>query len=64
MDVSGAYSGPDGYAKLQDALSADEKDTPEWCVGRLYYLALPPSVYATVIEGLKLYVDKEFKCPR
>lgn len=62
--VQGTYSGPDGFGKLQAAISAEELDTPGATVGRLYYLALPPSVYLTVVEGLKKYVDKTFTCKK
>ena len=56
----GSYEGREGFEKLQSALQQVEESIPRTAsVGRLYYLALPPSVYATVLKGLKAYVDMQ-----
>ncbi len=42
--VQGDYREPQTYARLRDALGGAERP--------LYYLAIPPSLFATVVEGL------------
>ena len=42
--IAGDYADPDTYARLCEALGGAERP--------LYYLALPPSVFPSVIEGL------------
>lgn len=50
--VTGSYGAPEGFQELDLVLRAREAaSTP---VGRLYYLALPPSVYPEVCFGLKV----------
>lgn len=60
--ISGPYDGPEGYTKLEEAISAreHERDCP---AGRLYYLALPPSAYPSVCKGLKTHCDNVFPSP-
>ncbi|PSC70121.1 glucose-6-phosphate 1-cytoplasmic isoform [Micractinium conductrix] len=55
--VAGAYDGPEGWKALAAALAAREARHPACPCGRLYYLALPPSVYPQVCSGLKTYCD-------
>jgi glucose-6-phosphate 1-dehydrogenase len=57
--VSGSYDSPEGFQALEKAISAHEKEQKNSCcpAGRLYYLALPPSVYPQVCKGLKTYCD-------
>jgi glucose-6-phosphate 1-dehydrogenase len=33
-------------------------------IGRMYYLALPPSVYAPVVKGLKEHADMQASNPK
>ena len=57
---TGSYEGREGFEKLQSALQQLEQSVPGGIsIGRLYYLALPPSVYATVLKGLKAYADMQ-----
>ena len=63
--MTGSYEGREGFDKLQKALEKIEAERPEGVpIGRLYYLALPPSVYATVLAGLKANVDMQPKDSR
>ena len=55
--ISGSYDDAEGYEKLEAAIKAHEAEQPCCPAGRLYYLALPPSVYPQVCEGLKKYCD-------
>lgn len=55
--VSGAYEGPEGFQGLESAITGHESGRIGKPAGRLYYLALPPSVYPTVCAGLKKYCD-------
>lgn len=43
--VSGAYDAPEGYQKLHESLLEREKKSSDHPPGRLFYLALPPTVY-------------------
>lgn len=45
--IAGNYDKPDGFAKLNKAI--EEKGS----CNRIFYLALPPSVYETVTLNLK-----------
>lgn len=45
--IAGSYDKPDGFAKLNKAI--EEKGS----CNRIFYLALPPSVYETVTLNLK-----------
>ena len=49
--VSGTYDQPEGFQALNQALLDREAEHPRSPVGRLYYLALPPSVYPEVTRG-------------
>lgn len=51
--VAGSYDEDWGYQKLENALLEHEMSCPESPAGRLYYLALPPTVYPVVCKGLK-----------
>mmetsp|Transcript_35892 Transcript_35892/g.113520 ORF Transcript_35892/g.113520 Transcript_35892/m.113520 type:complete len:551 (-) Transcript_35892:1095-2747(-) len=53
--IQGQYDQPDGYNNVHAALSASEggERVPGTIAGRLYYLALPPSVYPDVCKQLK-----------
>ncbi|CAD7703420.1 unnamed protein product [Ostreobium quekettii] len=53
--VRGEYNGSEGYEKLQEILLQREGEMmcPSQIVGRLFYLALPPSVYPQVCTGLR-----------
>jgi len=63
--VSGSYVDAPGFQKLQQHLRDwEDKEYEDEPVGRLYYLALPPSAYASVVKGLKENVDMEFTHPR
>ncbi|EFN53828.1 hypothetical protein CHLNCDRAFT_36395 [Chlorella variabilis] len=55
--VSGSYDGSEGWQKLAAVLEAREAKHRGCPCGRLYYLALPPSVYPQVCTGLKTYCD-------
>ena len=55
----GAYDGPEGWKALAAALAAREARHPACPCGRLYYLALPPSVYPQVCSGLKVHLQWE-----
>ena len=46
--VAGSYDESSGYQALTKALKTREKDHAEVPIGRLFYLALPPSVYPQV----------------
>eukprot|EP01025_Chloroclados_australasicus_P008065 TRINITY_DN12781_c1_g1_i1.p1 TRINITY_DN12781_c1_g1~~TRINITY_DN12781_c1_g1_i1.p1 ORF type:complete len:534 (-),score=88.82 TRINITY_DN12781_c1_g1_i1:292-1893(-) len=48
-----AYDAPEGYRGLQDTLLKRESEAKCKNNGRLFYLALPPSVYAEVIAQVK-----------
>ncbi|KAL6766229.1 GLD1 [Auxenochlorella protothecoides x Auxenochlorella symbiontica] len=51
--VSGPYDTPHGWQRLAAVLDKRESATPKNPAGRLFYLALPPSVYPQVCRGLK-----------
>lgn len=55
--VPGPYEGRDGYAKLQEEMLAYERVTSGETspTRRLFYLALPPSVYPSVCKELRQY---------
>lgn len=55
--VQGSYDGAEGWQALAALLNAREAKHPCNPAGRLYYLALPPSVYPQVCTGLKTYCD-------
>ena len=46
--VSGSYDDDGGYQNLHKALKDREASHAEVPIGRLFYLALPPSVYPQV----------------
>ncbi len=47
-DVSSA----DGYAALAERLAAVERTRPRGCPNRLFYLAVPPSIFEPIVEHL------------
>ncbi|CAA0823463.1 Glucose-6-phosphate 1-dehydrogenase- cytoplasmic isoform 2 [Striga hermonthica] len=55
--VSGAYDAPEGFQALDKAISQHEvsRNTTEGTSRRLFYLALPPSVYPQVCKMIKYY---------
>lgn len=55
--LQGTYDEPSGFKELNKVLCEYEGQTPDCPAGRLYYLALPPTVYPTVCKGLKEFCD-------
>ena len=55
--VDGSYDGPEGFQKLHELLRKIEMINPQCPVGRLFYLALPPSIYPMVSKMVKEYCD-------
>ncbi|GFP84955.1 glucose-6-phosphate 1-dehydrogenase cytoplasmic isoform [Phtheirospermum japonicum] len=55
--VSGSYDSPEGFQELGKAISEHEisKNSIEGSSRRLFYLALPPSVYPQVCKMIKSY---------
>ncbi|EPS70489.1 glucose-6-phosphate 1-dehydrogenase [Genlisea aurea] len=55
--VSGSYDSPDGFKTLDDAIYKHEvsRNTIEGSSRRLFYLALPPSVYPQICKMIKSY---------
>ncbi|KAL0344093.1 UNVERIFIED_CONTAM: Glucose-6-phosphate 1-dehydrogenase 6, cytoplasmic [Sesamum angustifolium] len=55
--VSGSYDAPEGFQELDKAISEHEisKNSTEGSSRRLFYLALPPSVYPQVSKMIKSY---------
>lgn len=51
--VSGSYDGDDGYLALKKALEEIESKYQSKEVNRLFYMALPPSVFIPVAQGLR-----------
>jgi len=59
--MHGDYAAPEGYQALGRMLTQWEGHHEEGCsplVGRLFYLALPPTVYPEVCAGLKHHVGE------
>ncbi|KAL3160128.1 hypothetical protein ABBQ32_010902 [Trebouxia sp. C0010 RCD-2024] len=50
---AGPYDKPDGYKKAHEKMCERENKHNENPKGRLFYLALPPSVYPEVTQGIK-----------
>lgn len=55
--VSGTYDEDAGFERLEQTMQALECSSRQCRLGRLYYLALPPTVYPVVCEGLKRNCD-------
>jgi hypothetical protein len=55
--VYGAYDSPEGYQALQQLMEEREAEHPRCPAGRLFYLALPPTVYPAVCAMLKANCD-------
>ncbi|KAG9158245.1 hypothetical protein Leryth_000387 [Lithospermum erythrorhizon] len=55
--VSGSYDTPEGFQALDEAIAKHEicRNTTEGTARRLFYLALPPSVYPPVCRMIKTY---------
>ncbi|CAE6455513.1 unnamed protein product [Rhizoctonia solani] len=51
--VSGSYDGDEGYSALLKALEEIESKYQTKEVNRLFYMALPPSVFIPVAQGLR-----------
>ncbi|CAE6509580.1 unnamed protein product [Rhizoctonia solani] len=51
--VSGAYDGDEGYGALLKALEEIESKYQTKEINRLFYMALPPSVFIPVAQGLR-----------
>ncbi|CAL8465488.1 g5024 [Coccomyxa elongata] len=51
--IPGSYDGDEGFQSLQKGLEDREKGHEGAPVGRLFYLALPPTVYPQVCAGIK-----------
>jgi glucose-6-phosphate 1-dehydrogenase len=49
--VSGEYQAPEGYQKLKDFIEGFDRDS-RVLPARVFYLAMPPELYATVIERI------------
>lgn len=49
----GQYDTPDGYKELSRLLCEKEKKNKDSPVGRLFYLAVPPTVYPEVLKQIK-----------
>ncbi|RZC70083.1 hypothetical protein C5167_033206 [Papaver somniferum] len=62
--ISGAYDGEEGFRLLDTAIYEHEvsKNTQDGSSRRLFYLALPPSVYPSVFRMIKLFCMN--KCRR
>ena len=61
--VSGSYDTEEGYVKLEAAITEQEDREGENAqTRRLFYLALPPSVYPVVSEMIKKYCMNKRKC--
>ncbi|KAK9794959.1 hypothetical protein WJX73_003563 [Symbiochloris irregularis] len=56
--VSGSYDDAAGYQGLHKALKERESSHAEVPIGRLFYLALPPSVYPQVCRGIKHHCEE------
>ncbi|GMM35631.1 glucose-6-phosphate dehydrogenase [Saccharomycopsis crataegensis] len=52
---NGSYDDPEAYKRLELAIQQFEKSQSIATPNRIYYLALPPSVFATVAANLKKY---------
>lgn len=53
--ISGPYDKPDGYQKLNEAISKYDSDHGVKKSERLFYLALPPTVFTTAAKHIKDY---------
>jgi glucose-6-phosphate 1-dehydrogenase len=62
---AGSYTEAAGFQRLQEVLEEREAALGGGrAVGRMYYLALPPSVYAPVVKGLKEHADMRPSNPK
>lgn len=53
--VSGSYDSGEGFEKLNKEISEYEKSNKSESPRRLFYLALPPSVYPSVCKMIRTY---------
>lgn len=61
----GSYTEAEGFQALEKSLREVEEGSPAGqAVARLYYLALPPSAYSSVVAGLKLHCDLQDPPPK
>lgn len=51
----GPYNTPDGFRKLLETVQGHEKESRARTWGRLFYLALPPSVYLDVLTNIRYH---------
>ncbi|KZV17307.1 glucose-6-phosphate 1-dehydrogenase, cytoplasmic isoform-like [Dorcoceras hygrometricum] len=60
--VSGSYDAPEGFQALDKAISGHElsKNSMDGTSRRLFYLALPPSVYPPVCKMIKNYAMNKY----
>lgn len=61
--LPGSYDSPEGFQALEKELTRLEAQRPNSPTGRLFYLALPPSVYPSVCKRLKENCDGGCKSP-
>lgn len=57
-----AYDTPEGFQSLEETITSLDKANSVTESHRLYYLALPPSVFTTVAKNLKSYNHPESNC--
>lgn len=63
--LHGSYTEAAGFQRLQGVLDKREGELSGGAaIGRMYYLALPPSVYAPVVKGLKEHADMQASNPK
>lgn len=63
--LAGSYTEAAGFQRLQEVLEKREGELSGGvAIGRMYYLALPPSVYAPVVQGLKEHADMQASNPK
>lgn len=49
----GSYEEPDGFQSLQKELAKREGASDAQTAGRMFYLAVPPTVYTSVLQNIK-----------
>jgi hypothetical protein len=65
LESLGSYTEAEGYQALEKSLREVEEGSPAGqALARLYYLALPPSAYSSVVAGLKLHCDLQNPPPK
>lgn len=51
--ISGQYNEDESFQRLEEKIKEAEKDMPGEHRNRVFYMALPPSVFIDVAHGLK-----------